>query len=58
MDILKVGRWDTSFRYGIGLSGSQKFQESLAKNLQDTEDDQYLGRQEWISNSGSHSSLI
>ena len=27
-----------------GLNVGQNFQESLAKNLQDTEDDQYLGR--------------
>lgn len=28
-----------------GLSQDQKFQESLEKNLQDAEDDQYLGGQ-------------
>lgn len=30
---------------GPVLNVGQKFQESLAKNLQDTEDDQYLGGQ-------------
>lgn len=30
---------------GLGLKVGQRFQESLAKNLQDTEDDQYLGGQ-------------
>ena len=30
---------------GFGLNVGQNFQESLAKNLQDTEDDQYLGGQ-------------
>lgn len=30
---------------GLGLNLGEVFQESLAKNLQDTEDDQYLGRQ-------------
>lgn len=29
----------------LGLNTGQKFQESLAKTLQDTEDDQYLGGQ-------------
>ena len=28
----------------LDLSGVQQFQESLGMNLQDTEDDQYLGR--------------
>ncbi len=29
---------------GLGLKLGQEFQESLTKNLHDTEDDQYLGR--------------
>ena len=58
MDILKVGEWDMSLGYGLGLSGNQKFQESLAKTLQDTEDDQYLGIQEASSVNGIYSLLI
>lgn len=39
---------------GLGLNVGQKFQESLAKNMQDTEDDQYLGGQrEFPSNAVS-----
>ena len=34
---------------GLGLKVGQKFQESLARNLQDTEDDQYLGKKESFS---------
>ena len=34
---------------GLGLKVGQKFQESLARNLQDTEDDQYLGKKERFS---------
>lgn len=53
MDILKVGEWNTSVLIGLGLSSGQKFQESLAKNLLDTEDDQYLGRQGVCSMNGA-----
>lgn len=41
---------------GLGLKIGQKFQESLVKNLQDTEDDQYLGGQEnFLTNEDSGS---
>lgn len=58
MDILKVGEWDMSFSYGLGLNGRQKFQESLSKNTQDTEYDQYFGRQEAFATDATYSSLI
>ena len=37
----------------LGLNTEQKFQESLSKTLQDTEDDQYLGGQEAFSTNGT-----
>ena len=36
----------------------QKFQESLSKNLQDREDDQYLGRQEAFATDETYDLLI